>query len=169
MVSCYGKFVREKYQKGKKLLKNCLFFLPFQSFFFFIAKHADIFFLNFYRGRLRDIRVPEECPEEVRALVLECLETRPSMRPSALRIVERLQAVPKLSGPTAVAAGAVQVDSEERSSSLETEERSPAQPEGSSGDAATGVNWNVPAQVPPKGGTNEGDDAAAAIKVVVPS
>jgi hypothetical protein len=58
------------------------------------------------RGRLRDIRVPEECPAEVRELVLECLETRPSMRPSALQIVERLQAVPKLSGPTAVAAAA---------------------------------------------------------------
>ena len=45
------------------------------------------------RGQLQDIKVPEECPPEVRALVLECLETRPSLRPSALQLVARLQAV----------------------------------------------------------------------------
>ncbi|KAG7667074.1 putative serine/threonine-protein kinase [Nannochloris sp. 'desiccata'] len=121
------------------------------------------------RGRLRDIRVPEECPEEVRALVLECLETRPSMRPSALQIVERLQAVPKLSGPTAVVAGAAQADSDERTSSVETVEPSASQPEGSSGDAVT----VVPAQASPEDGnaddTDHGDDGAGAIEVVVPS
>lgn len=42
------------------------------------------------RGRLRDVKVPEECPEEVRVLMLECLDTRPRFRPSALQIVERL-------------------------------------------------------------------------------
>ena len=47
------------------------------------------------RGRLRDIHVPDECSEDVRAVVLECLETRPSLRPSAQQIVERLQASPK--------------------------------------------------------------------------
>lgn len=46
------------------------------------------------RGQLRDVRVPEECPAEVRALMLECLETRPSQRPSALQLVERLRAMP---------------------------------------------------------------------------
>jgi len=113
--------------------------------------------LNFCRGRLRDIKVPEECPEEVRALVLECLETRPSMRPSALQIVERLKAIPKLSGPSAVAAGAVRANPEEGSSSVETEEASPSQPEGSSGDAVT----VVPAQAPQEhnnGEPIEGDD-----------
>ncbi len=39
-------------------------------------------------------RVPEECPAAVRDLILECLETRPSRRPSALQIVQRLQAIP---------------------------------------------------------------------------
>lgn len=39
-------------------------------------------------------RVPEECPEEVRQLILECLDSRPSLRPSALQLVERLAAVP---------------------------------------------------------------------------
>jgi hypothetical protein len=43
------------------------------------------------RGQLKDIKVPEECPPEVRALVLECLETRPSLRPSAQQLVARLQ------------------------------------------------------------------------------
>ena len=38
--------------------------------------------------------MPEECPEEVRQLILECLESKPSLRPSALRIAERLQALP---------------------------------------------------------------------------
>ncbi|KAL4421913.1 hypothetical protein ABPG77_005197 [Micractinium sp. CCAP 211/92] len=42
------------------------------------------------RGRLRDLRVPEECPAEVRQIILECLEARPSLRPSALQLVERL-------------------------------------------------------------------------------
>ncbi len=35
-------------------------------------------------------RVPEECPAEVRQIILECLEARPSLRPSALQLVERL-------------------------------------------------------------------------------
>lgn len=39
-------------------------------------------------------RVPEECPAEVRQLMLECLETRPSRRPTALQIVERLKQAP---------------------------------------------------------------------------
>ena len=43
------------------------------------------------RGQLRDIRVPEECPEGIRSLILECLETRPSRRPTAQQIVERLR------------------------------------------------------------------------------
>uniref|UniRef100_A0A1D2A5N4 Protein kinase domain-containing protein n=2 Tax=Auxenochlorella protothecoides TaxID=3075 RepID=A0A1D2A5N4_AUXPR len=44
------------------------------------------------RGQLRDVVVPSECPESVRTLILECLETRPTRRPSALQIVERLVA-----------------------------------------------------------------------------
>lgn len=32
----------------------------------------------------------EECPAEVRQIILECLEARPSLRPSALQLVERL-------------------------------------------------------------------------------
>ena len=46
------------------------------------------------RGQLRDVKVPEECSEEVRVLMLECLDTRPSRRPSALQIVERLKQSP---------------------------------------------------------------------------
>ena len=46
------------------------------------------------RGQLRDIRVPEECPAKVRDLMLECLEARPSLRPSAVQVVERLRALP---------------------------------------------------------------------------
>lgn len=48
--------------------------------------------------------VPSECPESVRILMLECLETRPSRRPSALQIVERLVAGggdPQEAGPAA--------------------------------------------------------------------
>ncbi len=60
------------------------------------------------RGQLRDVRVPEECPPEARALMLECLETRPSRRPSALQLVERLRAMPDEASPVArrAAAGA---------------------------------------------------------------
>jgi hypothetical protein len=46
------------------------------------------------RGQLRDVKVPEECPEEIRVLMLECLDTRPSKRPTALQIVERLKQSP---------------------------------------------------------------------------
>lgn len=66
------------------------------------------------------------------------------MRPSALQIVERLKAVPKFSGPTAIAARAVRANREEGSSSVETEEPSSSQPEGSSGDAVTVVPTQAP-------------------------
>lgn len=58
------------------------------------------------RGQLRDLSVPQECPAAVRDLILECLETRPSRRPSALEIVQRLQALPGVSpaGSTAIRA-----------------------------------------------------------------
>ncbi|KAL4437438.1 hypothetical protein ABPG75_004577 [Micractinium tetrahymenae] len=46
------------------------------------------------RGRLRDLSVPEECPAEVRQIILECLEARPSLRPTALQLVERLGRAP---------------------------------------------------------------------------
>ncbi len=59
------------------------------------------------RGQLRDVRVPEECPPEVRALMLECLETRPSRRPSALQLVERLLAMPDEAALTAARRAAV--------------------------------------------------------------
>lgn len=46
------------------------------------------------RGRLRDLEVPTECPIELRKLILECLDSRPSIRPTAIQMVERLQLVP---------------------------------------------------------------------------
>ena len=73
------------------------------------------------RGQLRDIRVPEECPAEVRALILECLETRPGRRPSALQIVERLRKVPvepppaEASPPSSFSSGGRDVEGRELS------------------------------------------------------
>ena len=55
------------------------------------------------RGQLRDVEVPEECPEAVRNLILECLETRPSKRPSALKIIEILQSTPAGQVPVSAA------------------------------------------------------------------
>lgn len=75
------------------------------------------------RGQLRDIRVPEECPAEVRELVLECLETRPSRRPGALRIAERLRALPSDPAPMRQSPSAtanVGGSSEERGESSES-------------------------------------------------
>ena len=53
------------------------------------------------RGRLRDVVVPEECPPEVRALMLECLDTQPRRRPTAREAVERLEALPAAARPAA--------------------------------------------------------------------
>ena len=55
------------------------------------------------RGQLRDVNVPQECPEEVRNLMLQCLETRPSRRPTAVQIVQTLQRIaePPPVGPSA--------------------------------------------------------------------
>ncbi|KAI3429894.1 hypothetical protein D9Q98_010205 [Chlorella vulgaris] len=46
------------------------------------------------RGRLRDVRVPQECPQEARLLILQCLDASPSKRPTALQLVEQLTAIP---------------------------------------------------------------------------
>jgi hypothetical protein len=45
------------------------------------------------RGQLRDIKVPEECPAELRSLILQCLDVKPKKRPSALQLVEKLKAI----------------------------------------------------------------------------
>ncbi|KAK9839800.1 hypothetical protein WJX81_002595 [Elliptochloris bilobata] len=46
------------------------------------------------RGQLRDLRVPEEAPAEVAALMAECLDQNPKARPSAREIFERLSEAP---------------------------------------------------------------------------
>ena len=38
--------------------------------------------------------MPEDAPAELRDLILECLESRPSQRPSALQLYERLRSIP---------------------------------------------------------------------------
>jgi hypothetical protein len=49
--------------------------------------------------------VPEETPAAVRDLILECLEARPSRRPAALELVQRLAALPDSEAPAAGRAG----------------------------------------------------------------
>jgi serine/threonine protein kinase len=39
-------------------------------------------------------RVPDECPEELRSLMLDCLEHNPKRRPSAAQLVDRLRRMP---------------------------------------------------------------------------
>ncbi|GAB4820917.1 hypothetical protein N2152v2_007963 [Parachlorella kessleri] len=46
------------------------------------------------RGRLRDVRVPCECPSEVRDVILRCLEPNPADRPTAVQLIEWLQQAP---------------------------------------------------------------------------
>ncbi|EFN54023.1 hypothetical protein CHLNCDRAFT_136066 [Chlorella variabilis] len=58
------------------------------------------------RGQLRDVGVPQECPAEVRELILDCLATNPRKRPSAVEIVDRLRAMPDPRPPQAAAAAA---------------------------------------------------------------
>ena len=47
------------------------------------------------RGQLRDVQVPGECPDEVRRLILDCLEQNPKRRPTAIELVERLRKIPQ--------------------------------------------------------------------------
>lgn len=47
------------------------------------------------RGRMRAPQVPEECPEEVVALINECTSVASSARPSARELVDRLLALGK--------------------------------------------------------------------------
>ena len=47
------------------------------------------------RGQLRDVQVPGECPDEVRRLILDCLEQNPKRRPTAFEVVERLRKIPQ--------------------------------------------------------------------------
>ena len=42
------------------------------------------------RGALRDVRVPEECPQAIADLVARCLAEAPEQRPSARTLVELL-------------------------------------------------------------------------------
>lgn len=46
------------------------------------------------RGKLRDLDVPKECPEELKNLILECLEMQPARRPTAHELMKRLIQVP---------------------------------------------------------------------------
>ncbi|KAI3437798.1 hypothetical protein D9Q98_000245 [Chlorella vulgaris] len=46
------------------------------------------------RGQLRDVRVPEECPAELRDLMLDCMEQNPRRRPSAAQLITRLRKIP---------------------------------------------------------------------------
>ncbi|KAL4452702.1 hypothetical protein ABPG75_008364 [Micractinium tetrahymenae] len=43
------------------------------------------------RGRLRAPRVPEECPQEVADLMMECMRLDPSQRPTAQQVMQRLR------------------------------------------------------------------------------
>lgn len=45
------------------------------------------------RGALRELRVPQECPQAVADLCWQCTEEEPSSRPSAWELVERLTAL----------------------------------------------------------------------------
>jgi serine/threonine protein kinase len=44
------------------------------------------------RGQLRGVRVPEECPAEVEALIRCCLEIDPNKRPTARQAFDVLRA-----------------------------------------------------------------------------
>jgi len=46
------------------------------------------------RGYMRDVDVPKECPEEIRQLIADCMESDPSKRPTAEELVRRIQACP---------------------------------------------------------------------------
>ncbi|GAB4814549.1 hypothetical protein N2152v2_001595 [Parachlorella kessleri] len=51
------------------------------------------------RGRMREPRVPEECPAEVALLIDRCLAVSPSSRPSAKEAFLSIQASPKTAAP----------------------------------------------------------------------
>ncbi|GAB4814550.1 hypothetical protein N2152v2_001596 [Parachlorella kessleri] len=91
------------------------------------------------RGQLRDVRVPEECPPEVRQLILECLETRPSRRPSALQVVQRLLSLPAAVPPNVQAALAAA-----ESGGRASPPASPIAPGGSGGSPSSGGQLPVP-------------------------
>ena len=42
------------------------------------------------RGRLEGLRVPEDCPQEVCDLFMECTAINPAARPTAKQLLERL-------------------------------------------------------------------------------
>lgn len=43
------------------------------------------------RGRLRAPRVPQECPQEVADLMMECMRLEPGQRPTAQQVMQRLR------------------------------------------------------------------------------
>jgi serine/threonine protein kinase len=45
------------------------------------------------RGSMRDLRVPEECPQAVADLVAACLQEEAAARPTARLLLERLTAL----------------------------------------------------------------------------
>lgn len=48
------------------------------------------------RGALRALCVPEECPQEVADLFLECIDEEPASRPTAKELVQRLTELQRL-------------------------------------------------------------------------
>ena len=72
------------------------------------------------RGNWRPVRVPEECPAEVEALIADCLTDDVERRPSMKDIVERLVA---LESPQSTSASVVDITGETHSQSGSTPPR----------------------------------------------
>eukprot|EP00887_Chlorella_sp_A99_P002361 scaffold10.g2361.t1 len=55
------------------------------------------------RGQLRDVHCPDECPQEVRDVILSCLATNPRKRPTAVQLAQRLSLLATQTRPAAAA------------------------------------------------------------------
>lgn len=113
------------------------------------------------RGRMQQLKVPEECPQEVSDLFDQCVAEDPSARPTAKEVLVRLTQVSEAYSPRAMAAAAAAEAAGANAVNGEAQKPPSAEnPAGQAAAAEAGGQAAAPAANGQEGGGNGEADGA---------